>query len=109
MKFMPFWIASIVLAAGGGWLASAAFTSGAAGREPRFPQLTLDHLSDAQRPLAEQIMKISSTGIGGPYNALLRSPVDTTTLWHGLASFAIYAVIFCSFAWAKFTSSDVTS
>jgi 4-carboxymuconolactone decarboxylase len=75
MKFMPFWIVSIVLAAGGGWLASAAFTSGAAGREPRFPQLTMDHLTDAQRPLAEQIMKISSTGIGGPYNALLRSPV----------------------------------
>jgi 4-carboxymuconolactone decarboxylase len=72
---MPFWIASIVLAAGGGWLASAAFTSGAAGRGPRFPQLTMDHLTDAQRPLAEQIMKISSTGIGGPYNALLRSPV----------------------------------
>jgi 4-carboxymuconolactone decarboxylase len=45
------------------------------GKAPRFPQLTADKLTDAQRPLAEQIMKISSVGIGGPYNALLRSPV----------------------------------
>src|SRR2546426_2969697 len=35
----------------------------------------MDGLNDAQRPLAEKIMKISSVGIGGPYNALLRSPV----------------------------------
>src|ERR1041385_966768 len=41
----------------------------------RFPQLTTETLTDAQRPLAEQIMKISRVGIGGPYNALLRSPV----------------------------------
>ena len=46
-----------------------------AGKPPRFPQLTADKLTDAQRPLAEQIMKISSVGIGGPYNVLLRSPV----------------------------------
>jgi len=43
--------------------------------EPRFPQLTMDQLSDQQKPLAEQIMKVSSVGIGGPYNPLLRSPV----------------------------------
>ena len=44
-------------------------------KEPRFPQLTMDQLSGKQRPLAEQIMKVSSVGIGGPYNPLLRSPV----------------------------------
>ena len=43
------------------------------------------------------------------FDALLRTPVDTTTLWHGLLSFAVYIVIFGAFAWAKFTSSDVTS
>ena len=47
----------------------------AAGKTPRFPQLTPDQLSDAQKPLAEQVMKVSSVGIGGPYNLLLRSPV----------------------------------
>jgi len=43
--------------------------------ERRFPQLTLDQLTDQQRPLGEQIMKVSSAGLGGPYNPLLRSPV----------------------------------
>jgi 4-carboxymuconolactone decarboxylase len=42
---------------------------------PRFAQLTPEQLTEAQRPLAEKILAISSVGIGGPYNALLRSPV----------------------------------
>jgi len=44
-------------------------------KAPRFPQLTMDQLSENQKPLAEQIMQVSSVGLGGPYNALLRSPV----------------------------------
>ncbi len=44
-------------------------------KEPRFPQLTMEQLSPAQRPLAEEILKVSSVGLGGPYNPLLRSPV----------------------------------
>jgi ABC-2 type transport system permease protein len=43
------------------------------------------------------------------FDSLLRTPVDTTTLWHGLASFLVYAVVFCAIAWARFTSADVTS
>ena len=46
-----------------------------AGEERRFPQLTMDRLDEAQRPLAEQILQVSSIGIGGPYNPILRSPV----------------------------------
>jgi len=46
-----------------------------AGKTPRFPQLILDQLSEAQTPLGDQVMKVSSVGIGGPYNLLLRSPV----------------------------------
>jgi 4-carboxymuconolactone decarboxylase len=44
-------------------------------KEPRFVQLTMDQLTDQQRPLGEQIVKVSSVGLGGPYNPLLRSPV----------------------------------
>ena len=44
-------------------------------KEPRFPQLTMEQLTEAQKPLAEEIMKVSSVGLGGPYNPLLRSPV----------------------------------
>ena len=79
MKISRIRVAAIVLAIGGG-VAAAVFGwselgAGAAARESRFPQLTVEHLTDEQRPLAEQILKISSVGIAGPYNLLLRSPV----------------------------------
>jgi ABC-2 type transport system permease protein len=43
------------------------------------------------------------------FDSLLRTPIDTTTLWHGLLSFAVYAAVFISIAWARITSADVTS
>jgi 4-carboxymuconolactone decarboxylase len=69
-----------LLSAGLGFLAGGMFfgqgsSPPAIGKEPRFPQLTLAQLTDAQRPLGEAIMKISSVGIAGPYNPMLRSPV----------------------------------
>ncbi|MGD0316040.1 MAG: carboxymuconolactone decarboxylase family protein [Xanthobacteraceae bacterium] len=66
-------MAMLTLAAGS--VAIIATGSRAMSKEPRFSQLTMDQLSDQQKPLAEQIMKVSSVGIGGPYNPLLRSPV----------------------------------
>jgi 4-carboxymuconolactone decarboxylase len=56
-------------------LGSFFVTSHTLGGEPRFPQLTLEQLDDQQRPLGEKIMKISSVGLGGPYNPMLRSPI----------------------------------
>jgi 4-carboxymuconolactone decarboxylase len=44
-------------------------------KEPRFPQLTVEQLNEQQKHLGEQILKVSSVGLGGPYNPLLRSPV----------------------------------
>ena len=44
-------------------------------KAPRFPQLTPEQLSEQQKPLGEQILKVSSVGLGGPYNPILRSPV----------------------------------
>jgi ABC-2 type transport system permease protein len=43
------------------------------------------------------------------FDGLLRVPIATSTLLHGLLSFAVYIVIFCSIAWARFASADVTS
>ena len=68
-------LSSLALAAAGGWFAAAAFAPPATGKEPRFPQLTMEQLNEAQKPLGEQIMKVSSVGLGGPYNPLMRSPV----------------------------------
>jgi ABC-type transport system involved in multi-copper enzyme maturation permease subunit len=43
------------------------------------------------------------------FDSLLRTPIDTASLLHGLLSFAVYIVIFCALAWARFSSADVTS
>jgi 4-carboxymuconolactone decarboxylase len=40
----------------------------------RLPQISRDELNPQQRGLADDILKVSSVGLGGPYNALLRSP-----------------------------------
>jgi 4-carboxymuconolactone decarboxylase len=40
----------------------------------RLTQLTYDSLPPDVRPLADDILKVSSAALGGPYNALLRSP-----------------------------------
>jgi 4-carboxymuconolactone decarboxylase len=41
----------------------------------RFPQITKEQLNEGNAALAEKIFGVSSVGIGGPYNLLLRSPV----------------------------------
>jgi 4-carboxymuconolactone decarboxylase len=68
-------IGLVTLAAVGGWLTGVVTAPYAISKEPRFPQLTMDQLNDKQKPLGEQIMKVSSVGLGGPYNPMLRSPV----------------------------------
>src|SRR6195952_2909864 len=69
------WMSSLAVAAAGVWFAATMFAPPATGKEPRFPQLTMDQLNEAQKPLGEQIMKVSSVGLGGPYNPMIRSPV----------------------------------
>src|SRR6202048_1104851 len=68
------WMSSLMVAAAGGWRAATMFAQPATSKEPRFPQLTMDQLNEAQKPLGEQIMKVSSVGLGGPYNPMIRSP-----------------------------------
>jgi len=41
----------------------------------RFPQMQAEELTDGNRALAKKILGVSSIGLGGPYNLLLRSPV----------------------------------
>ena len=69
------WAGSLAVAAAAGWLAATTFAPPATGREPRFPQLTMEQLNEAQKPLGEQVMKVSSVGLAGPYNPMMRSPV----------------------------------
>src|SRR6266513_1870091 len=69
------WVSSLTIAAASGWFAATMFAQPATGNEPRFPQLPMDQLDEKQKPLGEQIMKVSSVGLGGPYNPMIRSPV----------------------------------
>jgi 4-carboxymuconolactone decarboxylase len=41
----------------------------------RFPQLTMENIPPQSRALAQEIVAISSVGLAGPYNIMLRSPV----------------------------------
>jgi 4-carboxymuconolactone decarboxylase len=47
----------------------------------RFPQITIDELNGQPRALAEEILKVSSIGLAGPYNPMLRSPVMADRLF----------------------------
>jgi 4-carboxymuconolactone decarboxylase len=73
--------------------ATAALTLGilagsalAADREPRFSQYSADQLNDAQKKVAERILKVSSAGLGGPYSMLLRSP-ELTARYLGMTDY----------------------
>ncbi len=52
----------------------AAAATPPAGAASRLPQLTIEQLNPQQRALADEILKVSSVGLGGPYNSMLRSP-----------------------------------
>ena len=41
----------------------------------RFKQLTVEELTPAQHEVADEVLKVSSLGLQGPYNVMLRSPV----------------------------------
>ncbi len=41
----------------------------------RFKQLTVEELTPEQHLVADEVLKVSSLGIQGPYNVMLRSPV----------------------------------
>jgi 4-carboxymuconolactone decarboxylase len=47
----------------------------------RFTQISYDELAPEVRPLADDILKVSSAALGGPYNALLRSPDVALIFW----------------------------
>jgi 4-carboxymuconolactone decarboxylase len=71
LKYLGVAFGSALLA----WAAATDLSVSQTGGHKRFPQLNMGELTGAQRPLGEQIMKVSSVGLGGPYNPLLRSPV----------------------------------
>jgi len=45
------------------------------GAPKRFPQITLEQIPPDSQALAQEIIKISSVGLAGPYNIMFRSPI----------------------------------
>jgi 4-carboxymuconolactone decarboxylase len=41
---------------------------------PRFPQLSMEQLNPEQQAVADDVLKQSSAGLGGPYGLLIKSP-----------------------------------
>src|SRR3979490_771821 len=80
-------ILTIVVAAAGAVLALTIPTVKvySADKEQRFPQLKMEQLNDQQRPFADEILKVSSIGITGPYNSMLRRPIMGQRLFNLLA------------------------
>ena len=67
---------SLALLALGMTLMAQAQTPGAAPVKPkRFAQITMDNVPPESKALAAEIVTISSIGLAGPYNVMLRSPV----------------------------------
>ena len=74
MRNLAFWtnIGALLLLSASN-LAVAQSTNEA--KPKRFLQLTVENIPPASRALAQEIVAISSVGLAGPYNIMLRSPV----------------------------------
>jgi 4-carboxymuconolactone decarboxylase len=64
----------ISIAAAGFVLAVTPKNAYSSDKEPRLAQVKMDQLNDQQKAFADEILKVSSNGISGPYNSMMRSP-----------------------------------
>jgi ABC-2 type transport system permease protein len=107
--FVTLYVCAAMAALGAIGLAISTFTEHAIGAIAAVMILVVASEVVDQIPQFAVVAPYLPTHWWNSFDSLLRTPVDTTTLWHGLLSFAVYAAVFCAIAWARFTSSDVTS
>ena len=107
--FVTLFVCAAMAALGAIGLAISTFTEHAIGAIAAIMILVVASEVVDQIPQFATVAPYLPTHWWNSFDSLLRTPVDTTTLWHGLLSFAVYAAVFCAIAWAKFTSADVTS
>ena len=107
--FVTLYVCAAMAALGAIGLAVSTFTEHAIGAIAAVMILVVASEVVDQIPQFAPVAPYLPTHWWNSFDSLLRTPVDTTTLWHGLLSFAIYAAVFCAIAWARFTSADVTS
>jgi ABC-2 type transport system permease protein len=107
--FVTLYVCAAMAALGAIGLAISTFTEHAIGAIAAVMILVVASEVVDQIPQFAPVAPYLPTHWWNSFDSLLRTPVDTTTLWHGMASFGVYAVLFCAIAWARFTSADVTS
>jgi len=107
--FVTLYVCAAMAALGAIGLAISTFTEHAIGAIAAVMILVVASEVVDQIPQFATVAPYLPTHWWNSFDSLLRTPVDTTTLWHGMASFGVYAAVFCAIAWARFTSGDVTS
>jgi ABC-type transport system involved in multi-copper enzyme maturation permease subunit len=107
--FVTLYVCAAMSALGAIGLAISTFTEHAIGAIAAVMILVVASEVVDQIPQFASVAPYLPTHWWNSFDSLLRTPVDTTTLWHGMASFGVYAAVFCAIAWARFTSGDVTS
>ena len=107
--FVTLFVCAAMAALGAIGLAISTFTEHAIGAIAAVMILVVASEVVDQIPQFATVAPYLPTHWWNSFDSLLRTPVDTTTLWHGLLSFGVYAVLFCAIAWARFTSADVTN
>jgi ABC-2 type transport system permease protein len=109
LVFVTLYVAAAMAALGAIGLAISTLTEHAIGAIAALAIVVVASEVSDQVPQFAVIHPYLPTHWWTSFDSLLRTPVGTSTLLHGLLSFAVYLVIFGSFAWARFTTADVTS
>ena len=109
MLLVTLYTCAAMAAAGAIGLAISTFTEHAIGAIAAVTILMVGSEVVDQIPQFAAVGPYLPTHWWGYFDAFLRMPMDTTSIGHGLLSFAVYSGLFFLIAWARFTSGDVTS
>jgi len=109
LMFVSLYVAAAMAALGAIGLAISTLTEHAIGAIAALAIFVVASEVADQVPQFAVIQPYLPTHWWNSFDSLLRVPIDSSTLLKGLLSFAVYLVIFGSFAWARFTTADVTS
>jgi ABC-2 type transport system permease protein len=107
--FVTLYVAAAMAALGAIGLAISSLTEHAIGAIAAIAILVVTSEVVDQVPQLAPIGPYLPTHWWLSFDSILRAPVDTSALLKGLLSFGVYAVLAGSFAWARFTTADVTS
>ena len=109
LVFVSLYVAAAMAALGAIGLAISTLTEHAIGAIAALAIFVVASEVADQVPQFAVIQPYLPTHWWNSFDSLLRVPIDSSTLLKGLLSFAVYLMIFGSFAWARFTTADVTS